>query len=50
MKYCVKVNCYYYVDVEAENEEHALECAVDENYGIEDLQGFEYEIADEYNY
>lgn len=44
MQYKVKVTCEYYVDVEAETEEEALENAVDAPYEIYHLQNFEYEI------
>ena len=45
--YTVKVNCEYYVEVDAESEDEALDLAVEADYSISDLQNFYYEI-DEY--
>ena len=42
--YTVKVTCEYYVDVEATNEDEALDKAVEANYEICDLQNFSYEV------
>ena len=41
----IKVTCEYYVDVEAENKDEALEKAIDADYELCDLQNFEYEIG-----
>jgi len=43
-EYVVKVECEYYVWVEANSEEEALELAVDANYSVGDLQNFQYSI------
>ena len=45
--YEVKVTSEYYVEVEAETEEEALELAVDEEYQLSDLQNFQYEVISE---
>ena len=42
--YTVRVTCEYYVDVNAESEDEALELAIDADYELNDLQDFDYTI------
>lgn len=42
--YVVKVECEYYVEVEADSESQALESAVEADYSLGSLQNFNYSI------
>lgn len=42
--YVVKVECEYYVEVEADSESQALENAVEADYSLGSLQNFNYSI------
>jgi hypothetical protein len=42
--YKVKVTCEYYVDVEAHDDDEALELAIEADYNLSDLQNFDYEV------
>lgn len=45
--YEIKVNCEYYVEVEAESKDEALELAIEAEYELHDLQHFEYTVVSE---
>lgn len=47
--YEIKVTCEYYVNVEADSDDEALELAIDEEYDLSDLQNFYYEITGKEN-
>ena len=49
-KYEIKVTCEYYVEIEAETEDEAIDIAStgegQGGYSLSDLQDFEYEVVD----